>query len=123
MATPGPCGVRPLPARRGRAPGGGLEFEAPFHGASGPTGWNGRLERGPARGDRDSGLSDRRCPPQGRRHDERGPPGASRDPSRIELLARWSRDMTIDHDIMTVTVPTLQRLVARGQVWTRVAEE
>jgi hypothetical protein len=31
--------------------------------------------------------------------------------------------MTIDHDITTVTVPTLQRLVARGQVWTRVAEE
>ena len=31
--------------------------------------------------------------------------------------------MTTDHDITTMTVPTLQRLVARGQVWTRLAEE
>lgn len=28
-----------------------------------------------------------------------------------------------DHDITTVTVPSLQKLVARGQVWTRVAPE
>ena len=31
--------------------------------------------------------------------------------------------MTTDRDITTVTVPTLQGLVARGHVWTRVAEE
>jgi hypothetical protein len=31
--------------------------------------------------------------------------------------------MTTDRDIARVTVPTLQRLVARGQVWTRVAAE
>ena len=28
-----------------------------------------------------------------------------------------------DHDITTVTVPSLQKLVARGQVWTVVAAE
>ena len=31
--------------------------------------------------------------------------------------------MTIDHAITTVAVPMLERLVARGRVWTRVAEE
>lgn len=31
--------------------------------------------------------------------------------------------MTTEHDITTMTVPTLQRLAARGQVWTRLAEE
>jgi hypothetical protein len=31
--------------------------------------------------------------------------------------------MTTEYEITTVTVPTLQRLAARGQVWPRLAEE
>ena len=46
-------------------------------------GGNGGLGRGPARRDRDQGLPDRRRPSQGRRHDERRPAGASRDPACV----------------------------------------